>query len=1464
MTIVYVTNNAKFAAQSWNIKNNLEKFVVDLEKRNFDDAIKLFGVRFPYRYRRMSNNRVIAKVATVEGKKVICILDILKKGSNEANEFHLDARAFGKKKIESLLDHDDLRQFVQKKIVEESDALVGEEKEDLPESLNKWWYPFVQLKADEIVMESEDWIRTFEIKRYSDFWQSYFNLVNKIVKSDYENTTPIKAGSCIKSVVDENGYSIFYANLLSGAVDAKDGYVSITFLINAVDNQEKDRNTFIDKLYSSYSWLDDKKILESTDEIARHSKRGYPAYVIDSANIWREIQQSDSSNLALSGEESQLLNKIRHLPSGKAVLPVFINGRAGSGKSTILYYLFADYVYRKFTDQPEGKLLFLTYSKPLLKIAKTNVRKLLDTRPDIILDRATSLNDVDVTTDLDQYFRSFLDFLGELSRENSSDQFTTDQFIDFRRFNQLFLGKNLPSHLEPYKLLLPKKGLTPDLCWHVIRTFIKGYQGESYLTPEEYDEIPQKEKSVSIDVYQQVYSVIWKKWYKFLHEKQNFWDSQDLVRKIIRERWAQPEYAVIFCDEAQDFTRVELDLILSLVIYRKYDLGWQKRVRLPFALAGDPFQTLNPTGFRWEAIKASFYDEIAGNLDPEGRGTIEIQYEELQFNYRSEAPIVRFSNLLQLWRKFLFETPVISPQKPWREEQHIIPPRLFILGDTISEIQFSELVQNAILIVPCEQNQEQEFVQEDPLLSKIKDQNVPFSVQSPILAKGQEFPMVILYRFGDRCPEDFFEVSDFETRLSKEYYLNKLYVGATRAQSSLIIVDTKEGKRKLWSKALNSKEIDEFLKRASNPDIWRQAVGGVTPGDYYGMEIVKQDPIEMAEKLRKGGKENNNSDLLRQAMDFYRRAGKENLAIICQAEALEVDEAFKEAGDLYKGLGVSKEVEGAYWKGKCWGELNSWYSTHEPDDELHKHISLMMVSPDDPEQALNLTNFLKKSIDAGNKFTFSESQFQEGVKEALICLLGFEFDGAESGKTWLKLADLMDKLKPLNRVIGETNVGKVFFNAQRYSDAIRQWDNAGTTSTKEYYLARAEIEVKPNDKILWLDLAGETDRLLMEYSQFDKNAISDNNKKQVAKALKSKGRLKESLNLYWQLGEYDDAMEVLKEISPNPELFLSEDEYIEMIRELYGDLINKQELPYAKDLFKDTIRSLPKPDVLNFAYQYIKALMRTNKWEEAVGYTLPTHTQIREIKHQTFPKMTKLSESDRLYLQSAAVRGFVNHTPDTSLRDKQVLSEYFLEVKDIGFENWGKHITIPEMSSAIERTGRHIDALPYYEGLLDQKITGAERRYVQERWLKVKSKQIERAESDEYIGSKKTLSSRKRELENKSFEWNISLDTVSALPDYPSPVKLPKSKTETDALEMSIDIIWQTPKGKIMNQDSNAVVIIDVEKGDITAFDMEVNEREMDQKVVFEIPSWNIKGNMIIGKKLVIDIKGKKTIYNVE
>ena len=216
------------------------------------------------------------------------------------------------------------------------------------------------------------------------------------------------------------------------------------------------------------------------------------------------------------------------------------------------------------------------------------------------------------------------------------------------------------------------RDIGPELVWHAIRTFIKGMQDESgtEVDPEFYNiELARDSKSISDVTFKLIYEKVWK-WYSELCVKEEYWDDQDLVRSVLQHSAEDKlsRYPAVFCDEAQDFTKIELELIERLSLYSDRTLPSSHLAKhVPFAFAGDPFQTLNPTGFNWSAMQASFHDNIAQQID--GSGKLEFNFQELSFNYRSSEQIVKLANLIQLLRAVLLDIKGLHPQQCWKREE---------------------------------------------------------------------------------------------------------------------------------------------------------------------------------------------------------------------------------------------------------------------------------------------------------------------------------------------------------------------------------------------------------------------------------------------------------------------------------------------------------------------------------------------------------------------------------------------------------------------------------------------------------------------------------------------------------------------------------------------------------------------------------------------------------------------------
>ncbi|MCB1092251.1 MAG: hypothetical protein KDL87_12015, partial [Verrucomicrobiae bacterium] len=79
------------------------------------------------------------------------------------------------------------------------------------------------------------------------------------------------------------------------------------------------------------------------EQALQKAKRAYSHDLILNEDAWFDIQKDSEGSMALSLEEVEVLESARD--SQGHGFPLFINGRAGSGKSTILQYLFSEYLY---------------------------------------------------------------------------------------------------------------------------------------------------------------------------------------------------------------------------------------------------------------------------------------------------------------------------------------------------------------------------------------------------------------------------------------------------------------------------------------------------------------------------------------------------------------------------------------------------------------------------------------------------------------------------------------------------------------------------------------------------------------------------------------------------------------------------------------------------------------------------------------------------------------------------------------------------------------------------------------------------------------------------------------------------------------------------------------------------------------------------------------------------------------
>ena len=559
------------------------------------------------------------------------------------------------------------------------------------------------------------------------------------------------------------------------------------------------------------------------EAVLKRSKRAYPHELLLNEDAWFRVQKDKDGNMALSLEDIEVLESARKPEGG---YPLFINGRAGSGKSTILQYLFSEYLYHHLNTMATGPgpVLFACNDELLARSANS-VRALLQVRFSR-REQSTPSFEEWISQSGGIFNRSFRNFHSWLKTLEAHSDFTKERLIDYGRFKQWWESRFSREQSA-------RKLFDADMSWHVIRTYIKGISSEGYLDPDDYIEIPAKQKSVTPETYQIVFDKVWKRYLEDQKQK-GLWDHQDLARHMLENDLVRPEHPVVFCDEAQDFTRIELEILHRLCLFNARTIHSFDLPHVPIAFAGDPFQTLNPTGFRWEATKAFFTEKFLKTFP--GRASREINYRELTYNYRSSRHIVKFCNSIQLIRSVVFNFPEIKPQHPWEEEEDTPSVSYYERGDL--EVLKTLKKQSEIrIIVPCEEGDEGEWARENGLADFVDfdETGVPKNVVSPTGVKGLEFPRVVLFGFGGACPvalrraiSEFSEPLGGDQAIEPQYFLNRLYVAASRPRKRLFIIDSADHIKGFWNQIFANQ--DSFTVHSEKVSEWEGTSGQIIKG----------------------------------------------------------------------------------------------------------------------------------------------------------------------------------------------------------------------------------------------------------------------------------------------------------------------------------------------------------------------------------------------------------------------------------------------------------------------------------------------------------------------------------------------------------------------------------------------------------------------------------------------------------
>ncbi|OAB58544.1 hypothetical protein AY600_10430 [Phormidium willei BDU 130791] len=1040
---VYISPNCRQEAQTYNKLDKLSQLKASIQSEGLTAIQSHFDWNYPYLKHRFHNLRLIGKIQKVGNDRVFCLLKIFQRGQPDYEHRFLDnPDQYGETHFKpNILD-------IEREIQHQKDALSAEQQPKHPPAHLKEWLHKPSLLMDSqggAIYETRIWVEQFKTVEIDRHWQTYHELVYGLIEQDsnpaiQEQPTPYEGLFLCYHKTRQKA-------ILFSRIEATDSPGNLAILLISPFTERPSLQE-IEQLGVSLNLYGpglENRLTHplSRNDIAQYSLRYYPRYLLLDPDIWYEIEREAEGNFALSVEEESILE------AGK--LPIFINGRAGSGKSTMLFYLFA-YYCQKYIDirehnpgLPEVEVavhpLFITYNKRLLESARRGVRKLLN--------HHHHFADRSIEIDFETFFTPFQDFLLAQLDADTVAKFDLDKHISFYQFERA------------YQSSFPGK-LSPAECWHIIRAFIKGYNLED-MVAEDYSDIPRRERTVPEDTFNFVCNSVYS-WYKKYLKSNHFWDDQDLIREVLKQGKITPKYSALVFDEAQDFTKLELRLLVQLSIFTDYEL-YPPVESLPFAFAGDPLQTLNPTGFRWTSVRAAFYEQVIASLDPDRHLNLQMTFHELKSNYRSLGAIVRLTNLILLWRYLFFKSHQLTLQVPWKPG-HGIPPQKFILSQNLDAAQFRQQCQNdPIILIPCEEGGELNYLRQDELLRdlfpEIQQDKVPKNILSASQAKGLEFPFVILYHFGDELAQGQTSLDKLyhaqQRNLELEYFFNKLYVAASRPTEALVILDSPAGDQALWRFA-DRKGCDRAIQASQLQPQDAAQISFLPRGESFAV-FNRDNRLEQAQQFWENGLSQENPEFLYRAADFYRSLNSYEKADTCQAWALKFERAFQSAGERFLALQQPHEARTCFWQGLCWPQLRDWHQQYR-GSAIETAIAQFMVNqPASLSQLREFSQQLETHISQAQRH-YTEKPWRMAIQAYRDTIQ--EFLNAKETLTpreWQQYGDSLEQLAQAKYPQLLDSAGSCFYAAQTPENqrrAVECWEACGATDHRQYSLAKAQ------------------------------------------------------------------------------------------------------------------------------------------------------------------------------------------------------------------------------------------------------------------------------------------------------------------------------------------------------------------------------------------------------------------------
>lgn len=629
--------------------------------------------------------------------------------------------------------------------------------------------------------------------------------------------------------------------------------------------------------------------------------------------------------------------------------PILINGQAGTGKTSMLAIRAAWVAKQVRRARMPAKLLCTAYSRPVIEILRANIR-------DVLLYKLhdSAAPEQDGTCEL-QTFPSLL--LAQLDETKRAFYSRRENRVSFGRFNREFF--------QPLKQHgVVKSHSSAEFIWYAIRCFLKGYGEDRPLVLDDFASVSGKgiiPKKLTLELTKDEIETaigIFDRYTRWLHEGRLF-DDIDLARAAWEAIRSNPPhtYDEIYLDEAQDLTRAEFQILEALL----KPTSEIPALGIRLVLAGDPLQTIHPTGFNWKGVQALFY---------KGK---ELQRTDLKINHRTPQPIVDLANAVQRRRSFYGLEGLVEQEA---REQSGLKPSCYQVETSEDDAALVELLKNprpgTAIIVWAEDDEELiQLLREDrhlnraarellgenkveDILTRRVDSNGLDDIMASMLlhtvteAKGLEFERVVLYKFAsnprfatfaDFTVENLPTKGDFQARIPILYHLNRLYVALTRSTRHLFIIDRPESVTAVWGRfpEVDISRVHQLASLQSDPALSAdEHLNWVQRGRQY-LDMFHEEQVArwLVQALTCLERAKDNAEARALIVEVRAEIKEQEASLAAGKNATSASKLWKEAGELWEENPVF------YLKAaKCYVNAESWIDVERVLGASARHTPL--------------------------------------------------------------------------------------------------------------------------------------------------------------------------------------------------------------------------------------------------------------------------------------------------------------------------------------------------------------------------------------------------------------------------------------------------------------------------------------------------------------------------------------------